>query len=463
MKQTKNVAPHPYDPNDLKPSRYYIRPRHGKVKPFYSRNADYNTDAPSYYEYLAKYNELLDTMIDQINDNTTNIDLIWDAIDDLQAQIDVINNRLDIIEADIEQIKEDIREINAKIDTIFKRFQKSIYADSSLDFNGNTYSTFAQAFLDYTKVYLDEYYSPISNQIGGNTYDIHITDSHIINLTNALIKEFYPNANEYSAYTIHGHNLGQQFNVSGYLEIIGEGDNAVFYFTMDNYGDLTGSDTPNVNLFKGQNIYSTSIFIDGEKFIPERSRSFVAFDGIAHLLDSSELALSMHGYVTGNVERVRLRFGNFDPDNNFVIDLMNFNAEMYNGYEKLGFTSGDGFYNIHFQEFPVNMTGTPSRKGWDVNFGGVTLYGHSGSAKNEVFLRNIEILIYDNDWRSDTVIPSSARRLEGYTLMRTDELKGDEQYIFMDKFIPNLCYNIYDLTDDELETFKQAYNEFVID
>lgn len=119
-RETQNIVVPDYDPKYIYDVGYYTRPQKGHVHPFYMTNADYNTDSASYYDYLAKFNDLLQALIDQVNDNTKNIDLIFDMLDDIQDQIDVINIRLDLIEDDINNIYDLIDEINNQLDLIWE-------------------------------------------------------------------------------------------------------------------------------------------------------------------------------------------------------------------------------------------------------------------------------------------------------------------------------------------------------
>lgn len=111
-RETRVIVTPDYDPEYLHHAGYYTRPKHGHVHPFYMTNADYNTDSASYYDYLAKFNKLLNEIINQVNENTANIKLIFDMLDDIQNQID---NIMDIIN-DILLVLDDLQN---QIDIIF--------------------------------------------------------------------------------------------------------------------------------------------------------------------------------------------------------------------------------------------------------------------------------------------------------------------------------------------------------
>lgn len=400
----------------------FLYPHHGKVRPFYSTNADYNTDSASYYEYLAKYNKLLNVIIDQLDDNTIDID------------------------------------------TIAKHYQKTIVADDTIDFNINDYSTMASAFLDYVETYLDTHYlSLLSNLLGGQTYDIVVNSTKGVSLINDLLNELFKNPNLYSQYTIHGHSIAKSFAYSGYLEIIGDNDNDVYYLTMDNYGSLVGNNIPNENLFKGQHIWTTGLYIEGHRFIPEEDRTILAFEGTSHLLDGSELNLSLQGYNTSQIERVKLRFGNFDLDLDQPDNTYTFEYSFTNGVNRLGYEE-DLFYDWHKFAFP--LSGNPDLT-VDLNYLETVIRGHSGTDKKNVYLHAVEVLIFNDIWVSEDDANISTKISEEVTkmntpIMSTNNLNGDEQEVFMLKYNPHMCYNIYDMTDSQLDMFREVYKKYVI-
>ena len=65
-------------------------------EPFYSDVADYNTNAKSYYDYLARFNGFLHEMVDYINDLADRLDDMENEVDDLwDALQKIIDNLYD--------------------------------------------------------------------------------------------------------------------------------------------------------------------------------------------------------------------------------------------------------------------------------------------------------------------------------------------------------------------------------
>lgn len=94
----ENHLYHPYhDPNVLKRHSWWDRDRHhGGYRPWYDNQADYNTNAKSYYDYLGYRARLLDTLIEFCNqlfdrdlqvEDTDSVDLTkvgdWHTDDDV--------------------------------------------------------------------------------------------------------------------------------------------------------------------------------------------------------------------------------------------------------------------------------------------------------------------------------------------------------------------------------------------
>lgn len=80
---------------------------HRRFAPWYDDRADYNTDAKSYYDYLARTNKLLDAIADLINrllrreikfNDTTTIDFTdngnWETVDEILVSASVIISKL---------------------------------------------------------------------------------------------------------------------------------------------------------------------------------------------------------------------------------------------------------------------------------------------------------------------------------------------------------------------------------
>lgn len=68
--------------------------RGGYREPFYDDVADYNTNAKSYYDYLARFNGFLHDMVDFINDLAKRMDGLEDKIKTLQDAVQKIVNNL---------------------------------------------------------------------------------------------------------------------------------------------------------------------------------------------------------------------------------------------------------------------------------------------------------------------------------------------------------------------------------
>lgn len=72
--------------------------------PFYTDEADYNTNAKSYYDYLARFNNYLGLLSDFVND-------LADKIDDIEDRLDKIEDRLDKIEDKIDGLADGLQKI----------------------------------------------------------------------------------------------------------------------------------------------------------------------------------------------------------------------------------------------------------------------------------------------------------------------------------------------------------------
>jgi hypothetical protein len=75
----------------------YRNPRYrrgGYREPFYDDIADYNTNAKSYYDYLARFNGFLHDLVDFINDLADRMDGIDDRLDTIEDALQKIVNNL---------------------------------------------------------------------------------------------------------------------------------------------------------------------------------------------------------------------------------------------------------------------------------------------------------------------------------------------------------------------------------
>lgn len=446
-------------------SKFYALQRYGRAVPFYSDNADYNTNAPSYYDYLARFNELLNAIIDQVNQNTADIAEIKDKLDDLQKLIDEINERLDLIDDQINEINNKIDNLFNIIDNVFTKtessqlFQKTVYNRTVKNFNilNYTSSTFAQLYMDYVTKYINEFYPTI---VGGITVDVYSDNLILLSLVKTLILDTFGESVSYSAYKIqakmYSNNYAQPFT----MNILPNGTNEIYQFIGDNYGTLTGTKTPNENLFKGANLFVKGININGDKYIPERQRTMLGFEGVAHLFDNSSINLALNGYDTGQIEKVTLRFMEFDPINNEVVPNRSYEWSITNAINALGYTD-DGFYGWHCIPF-FHDDGTYTTKTFDLNYGETTLNGNSGISKNRIYLRNVDILIFADRW---TGLPKGSdetrTNILNYPIIETSKLSGNELEIFMLRDNGKKCFDIYDLDSEQLIIFKEKYKKYV--
>ena len=124
-----------------------------EYKPFYSDSADYNTNAPSYYDYLARNNKLIEILAKRI----------WEYDEELAKRFEEWDKNLEELPEDLKNLLiewmedgtlDDIinqnifNDLNNKIDKVSNRFR--FVDDFGGDPTGETDSTksFEKAFSD---------------------------------------------------------------------------------------------------------------------------------------------------------------------------------------------------------------------------------------------------------------------------------------------------------------------------
>lgn len=73
-------------------------------EPFYGDSEDYNTNAKSYYDYLARFNGFLHQLVDFVND-------LADRLDDLEDRVDKLEDRMDDLEKEVKNIGDGLQKI----------------------------------------------------------------------------------------------------------------------------------------------------------------------------------------------------------------------------------------------------------------------------------------------------------------------------------------------------------------
>lgn len=82
-------------------------------EPFYTDEADYNTNAKSYYDYLARFNGFLHNLVDFINDLADRLDDLEDRVDKLEDRVDKIEDKLDTLGDAIQKIIDNLYDSGA--------------------------------------------------------------------------------------------------------------------------------------------------------------------------------------------------------------------------------------------------------------------------------------------------------------------------------------------------------------
>jgi chromosome segregation ATPase len=92
--------------------KYYLRHPSFKYRrtyePWYDENRDYNTNAKSYYDYLARFNAYLREMTETIN-------YLLDKIEELENRIEALENKIIELENRIETLENKVIELENRI------------------------------------------------------------------------------------------------------------------------------------------------------------------------------------------------------------------------------------------------------------------------------------------------------------------------------------------------------------
>ena len=115
----------------------------------------------------------------------------------------------------------------------------------------------------------------------------------------------------------------------------------------------------------------------------------------------------------------------------------------------------DGFYKT--QSLTVRNSSEFIYKSWNFDKLDFTLKGLSGLEKKGFVVSSVEILIFSDDWKG--AAPTKLRNLEGYKTISSFDVSPNNKEIFMTHTNGSLCYDIYDLTPEELKIFKERYKQ----
>lgn len=80
-------------------------------EPFYSDSEDYNTNAKSYYDYLARFNGFLHQLVDFVNDLADRLDDLEDRVDKLEDRVDKLEDRMDKVEDKVDKLGDGLQKI----------------------------------------------------------------------------------------------------------------------------------------------------------------------------------------------------------------------------------------------------------------------------------------------------------------------------------------------------------------
>lgn len=466
--------------NILNNQRAYLKPA-PRVMPFYGTNADYNTNVSTYYDYLAKFNELLGIMIDQINQNTADIENIYNIINEIineinriWGEIKIIFDRLDDIDDEIKNIYDLIADLQLQINNIIentftkndvsKLFVKSIHINEVLPkgFIEATYlnKEFAQILYDLTNKYILQYYKDLN--VSTDHISLYITwDKHkiISSKIMELLQQYYGQEageiNPNYVVELFLHESNYKMPASMYIRPNGSSD--VFFFTCDNYLPFTPPNITNEQMFKGSKIWTTGLFIDGKKYIPERDRSFIGYDGDGELLlRDTTFTIANHGYSTGNIERLRFRFTRYD-DATGTIDYSRFTCyDVSNGTNAFGWRN-DGFYDTQELVYRNKVTKEFDTKEWVFNYGTHEIAGFSNESGNYC-LSSIEVTIFSDDWREGDK-PGKIKAMEKMAKYNKVDVsnKVPIKYLVIDD--ATKMYDTQNMTQEQLNEFKRDFEE----
>ena len=136
---------------DFDENKPYLAPHNpftleGHWQPWYDDRRDYNTNAPSYYDYLANFNQLIKSIVDFVNElakrdvkteDTKTIELIkktsWivDGVNDIVLQANakisqVAGNKIIVKDDGLYVAADDLEALKAKVDTLQQNFNNHI-------------------------------------------------------------------------------------------------------------------------------------------------------------------------------------------------------------------------------------------------------------------------------------------------------------------------------------------------
>lgn len=248
------------------------------------------------------------------------------------------------------------------------------------------------------------------------------------------------------------------------LQITIVGTNQVYDFIVDAKGNTNIVEFDNNyiiacgeylgNITVANELNTPVAIIDGNQLLGERHRAIVLYDGASYMREEQQISLALNGYNTGQFDKLIYKFSKYEVGQGAI----NEGVSTYITYNNASDEIYDGFYNTQ-----CHMTGTNGQafmnelitKAFNLNIDG-TLTGYSANdyeLTNKIVLRSVTAIIDEEYWNQNEYVEKE--KLKNYATIQTIDLDPNVEEIYLKDAVT--AYNIYDLNETELLTFKSLY------
>lgn len=248
------------------------------------------------------------------------------------------------------------------------------------------------------------------------------------------------------------------------LEVRVDDSSEVYNFTLDDYIELpplSNADYVNTRdeLYGGltvsKSVVGNELYINDILYANERDRAITLYEGTNYQHVDQQISLALNGYTTGQIEKLILKFSKYDVEIHEGVDGAVSTYIMTNNSSSEVF---DGFYNTNCHTCATKNKAYGQdmiTKSFNLNGDG-TLVGYSSDDEltNLIVLRSVTAIIDQKHWLNNVEEKNDV--LANYGLIPTSELSPGVNYTFLKE--KNIAYNVYDLSQVELDVFKELYN-----